>query len=243
MHLEKAEWCTHPPKEIEGMRKFILWLTVGTFAVVAAAGCAGMSNKKKGTAIGAGSGAVLGGVIGKQAGNTAVGAIIGAAVGGATGYAIGNYMDKQAEEMQRDLEGVKVQRVGEGIKLTFDSGILFEVNKSNLSGQAMTNLTDLGVILNKYDDTNILIEGHTDSDGTDAYNQTLSEQRANSVKGYLVTQSVTSGRITTVGYGESQPVADNTTAGGKQLNRRVEVAIMANEKLKKAMEKQTAAGG
>ena len=225
------------------MRKFILWLTLGTFAVAAAAGCASMSNTKKGTAIGAGAGAVLGGVIGKQAGNTAVGAIIGAAVGGATGAAIGNYMDKQAEEMQRDLEGVKVQRVGEGIKLTFDSGILFEVNKSNLSGQAMTNLTDLGVILNKYDDTNILIEGHTDSDGTEAYNQTLSEQRANAVKAYLASQSVSSGRITTVGYGETQPIADNTTASGKQLNRRVEVAIMANEKLKDAMEKQTANAG
>jgi outer membrane protein OmpA-like peptidoglycan-associated protein len=106
----------------------------------------------------------------------------------------------------------------------------------------MTNLTDLGVILNKYDDTNVLIEGHTDADGTESYNQTLSEQRANSVKAYLVTQAVTSGRVTTVGYGETQPVADNTTAGGKQLNRRVEVAIMANEKLKKAMEKQTAGG-
>jgi outer membrane protein OmpA-like peptidoglycan-associated protein len=224
------------------MRKYILWLTLGTFAVLAAAGCASMSNKKKGTAIGAGTGAVLGGVIGNQAGNTAVGAIIGAAVGGATGYAIGNYMDKQAEEMQRDLEGVKVQRVGEGIKLTFDSGILFEVNKSALSGQAMTNLTDLGVILNKYDDTNILIEGHTDADGSESYNQTLSEQRANAVKAYLVTQAVSSGRLTTVGYGEMQPIADNTTSGGKQLNRRVEVAIMANEKLKKAMEKQTAGG-
>lgn len=223
------------------MRKYVLWLTMGAFALVAAAGC-GMSKTKQGAAIGAGAGGVLGGVIGHQAGNTAVGAIIGAAVGGATGAAIGNYMDKQAEEMQRDLEGVKVQRVGEGIKLTFDSGILFEVNKSNLSGQSMTNLTDLGVILNKYDDTNVLIEGHTDADGTESYNQTLSEQRANSVKAYLVTQAVTSGRVTTVGYGETQPVADNTTAGGKQLNRRVEVAIMANEKLKKAMEKQTAGG-
>jgi outer membrane protein OmpA-like peptidoglycan-associated protein len=222
------------------MRKLILWVTIGTF-VIAAVGC-GASRTKKGAAIGAGAGGVIGAVIGKQAGNTAVGAIIGAAVGGATGAAIGNYMDKQAEEMQRDLEGVKVERVGEGIKLTFDSGILFAVNKSELSGQAMANLTDLAVILNKYKDTDVLIEGHTDSDGSDSYNMTLSEQRAGSVKHYLVTQSVSSGRMSTRGYGENQPIADNSTSSGKQLNRRVEVAIMANEDLKEAMEEKTQGG-
>ncbi len=224
------------------MRKLVLGLAI-SLLVVAGFGCAGMSNTKKGTGIGAAAGAGIGAIIGKQAGNTAVGAIIGAAVGGATGAAIGNYMDKQAEEMERDLEGVQVERVGEGIKLTFDSGILFAVNKSELNAASKTNLTDLALILNKYDDTNILIEGHTDADGTEAYNQTLSEQRANSVKAFLVSQNVTPARQTTVGYGEAQPIADNDSSSGKAQNRRVEVAIMANEDLKEAMEKKSAQGG
>ncbi len=222
------------------MRKLVIGMTIAAM-VISGFGCAA-SNTKKGTGIGAAAGAGLGAIIGNQAGNTAVGAIIGAAVGGATGYAIGNYMDKQAEEMERDLEGVQVERVGEGIKLTFDSGILFAVNKSELNPASKTNLTDLALILNKYDDTNILIEGHTDSDGTEAYNQTLSEQRANSVKGYLVSQNVSPARQTTVGYGEGQPIADNSSSGGKSQNRRVEVAIMANEDLKEAMEKKEQGG-
>jgi outer membrane protein OmpA-like peptidoglycan-associated protein len=230
------------PEEATGMKKFLVGIMVFALAL-SSFGCAGMSNTKKGTGIGAASGAVIGGIIGNQAGNTAVGAIIGAAVGGATGAAIGNYMDKQAEEMERDLEGVQVERVGEGIKLTFDSGILFAVNKSELNAASKANLTDLALILNKYDDTNILIEGHTDADGSEAYNQTLSEQRANAVRAYLVSQNVTPARQTTVGYGEMQPIADNTTSAGKAQNRRVEVAIMANDDLKEAMEKKAASGG
>lgn len=222
------------------MRKFLVVLSLSVLAL-SSFGC-GMSNKAKGTGIGAGLGAGLGAVIGKQAGNTAAGAIIGAAVGGATGLAIGNYMDDQAEELERDLEGVTVERVGEGIKLTFDSGILFAVNKSELSAQSKANLTDLGIILNKYADTNVLIQGHTDSDGSDTHNQTLSEQRANAVKAYLVTQAVEPARMTSVGYGETMPAMSNDTTEGKAANRRVEVAIMANEKLKKAMEKKTEEG-
>jgi outer membrane protein OmpA-like peptidoglycan-associated protein len=208
-------------------------LLIGTFA------CAHMSRTEKGAVIGGTAGGVLGAVIGKQAGNTAVGAILGAAVGGATGAVIGNYMDKQAEEMQRDLEGATVERVGEGIKVTFASGILFDVNKSDLRPEAKENVVKMAEILNKYPDTNILIEGHTDSDGAEEYNQKLSERRTGSVSYFLAQNSVASSRVNTMGYGESQPVADNATPEGKQANRRVEVAIMANDKLKKAAEEKS----
>ena len=138
-------------------------------------GC-GTSKAFRGGAIGAAAGGIIGGIIGKQSGHTATGAIIGAAIGGTAGALIGNYMDKQAEEMQQDLKGAKVERVGEGIKITFDSGILFEVNKSDLQTPAKSNIENLAKILNKYDDTNILIEGHTDSTGTLEHNQLLSEE-------------------------------------------------------------------
>jgi len=219
------------------MRKILCVFLMGLF-LIGPLGCASMSKTEKGAIIGAGTGAVVGGVIGNQAGNTAVGAILGAAIGGAAGAAIGNYMDKQAEEMERDLEGATITRVGEGIKITFDSGLLFDVNKADLRYEAQQNLTRLSVILNKYEDTNILIEGHTDSDGSEEYNQTLSERRATSVSAYLAMNSVASPRTTTIGYGETQPLADNSTSAGKQANRRVEVAIMANNKLKDTAEKQ-----
>jgi len=197
-----------------------------------------MSKSEKGAIIGAAAGAVAGGVIGDAAGNTAAGAIMGAAIGGAAGAIIGNYMDKQAAEMERDLEGAKIERVGEGIKITFDSGILFEVNKSNLQPVAETNLTKLAEILNKYEDTEILIEGHTDSTGPEEYNMDLSIRRANSVGNYLAGQEVNPGRFTLMGYGEKQPIASNETLEGRQQNRRVEIAIYANDKLKKAAQSQ-----
>jgi outer membrane protein OmpA-like peptidoglycan-associated protein len=215
---------------------------LAAFLAVGLVGCASLSKRDKGAIIGGTTGAVVGGIIGKQSDNTAAGAIIGAVVGGAAGAIIGDYMDKQAEEMERDLEGAKIERVGEGIKVTFESGILFDVAKADLRPEAQANLANLGVILNKYEDTNILIEGHTDSDGTDEYNQALSERRANSVSHYLASQAVSAGRMSTIGYGESQPIADNNTAAGKQANRRVEVAIMANEKLKKAAKEQAGEG-
>ena len=211
----------------------VLTLAAGLF------GCASMSRRDKGVAIGAGAGAVVGAAIGGQSDNTALGAILGAAVGGAAGGVIGNYMDKQAEEMEQDLEGATIERVGEGIKITFDSGILFDVDKSDLRPAAKQNLEDLAEILNKYEDTNILIEGHTDSDGSESYNLALSERRARSVSSYLAMQEVSSSRMTITWYGEAQPVADNSTPEGKQMNRRVEVAIMANDDLKEAAMEQT----
>lgn len=207
-------------------------------ASVLSSGC-GSSKTVKGGAIGAAAGGVIGGVIGSKTGSTAVGAIIGAAVGGTAGALIGNYMDRQAEEMRRDIEGARVERVGEGIKITFPSGILFATNKSDLQQSARDNVDQLAKILKKYADTNILIEGHTDSDGSDAYNQTLSEKRASSVASYVKQLGVAGSRITTEGYGEKQPVASNDTPEGKQANRRVEIAIFANEKLKEAAEKNS----
>ncbi|MEZ4776572.1 MAG: OmpA family protein [Bacteroidia bacterium] len=195
------------------------------------------SNAVKGGAIGAGTGAVIGGVIGKKAGNTAVGAILGAAVGGTAGALIGRYMDKQAEEIRRDVRGAEVERIGEGIKITFDSQAMFDYNSSELKAGTKRSLQDLAQILNKYGDTQVLIEGHTDASGSDEYNQTLSEQRAAAVNQYLSVLQVDPARMTNVGYGESQPVADNETNAGRQQNRRVEVAIYATKKLKKLAKK------
>ncbi len=199
-------------------------------------GCKTMDNTQKGGAIGAGAGGAIGGVIGNQSGNTAVGAIIGATVGGAAGALIGRQMDKQAEELEEDLEGAEVTRVGEGIKVTFDSGLLFDFDSYELRSNTKEDLEEMAATLKKYDDTNILIEGHTDAQGSDDYNEELSKERAEQVSQYLLSLGVDPGRLQTVGYGESQPIADNDSASGRQENRRVEVAIYANEEMKEAAE-------
>jgi outer membrane protein OmpA-like peptidoglycan-associated protein len=217
------------------MKKVVILLLSTALLFTMVAGCA-WSNKAKGGVIGAGAGGVAGAVIGKQLGNTALGAIIGAAVGGTAGVLIGNEMDKRAEEMRQDMQGAKIERVGEGIKITFDSGLLFDVNKSDLRPQAKTNLESLAKTLNKYSDTNVLVEGDTDNSGSEEYNQKLSERRAQAVANYLTGLGVPGSRISTVGLGELNPVAANDTDFGRQQNRRVEVAIFANEKLKKAAE-------
>jgi outer membrane protein OmpA-like peptidoglycan-associated protein len=198
-------------------------------------GC-GTSKALQGGAIGAAGGGLLGAVIGKQLGNTAAGAIIGAAVGGTAGALIGHNMDKQAEEMRQDLSNAKIERVGEGIKITFNSGILFTTASSDLQSAAKENIASLAKILNKYPDTNVIIEGDTDSDGSEEYNLKLSERRAQAVAEYTKSAGVDAARITTVGKGETNPVASNDTAEGKAQNRRVEIAIFANEKMKEAAE-------
>jgi len=197
----------------------------------------GMSKALKGGLIGGLGGAVAGGVAGRLIGGksgTAKGAIIGAVVGGTAGTLIGRKMDKQAAELRRDLEGAKVERVGEGIKITFAAGILFATNSSTLTPEAAGNITQLSETLKKYADTNVVIEGHTDNSGSDAINKPLSERRAQAVANNLTSNGVDSGRITATGYGSTQPVGDNSTAAGKAANRRVEVAIFANDKMKKA---------
>jgi outer membrane protein OmpA-like peptidoglycan-associated protein len=214
-------------------------VVAGVLCLVAAMlGCSA-SNAVKGGGIGAGGGAVVGGLIGNAAGNTALGAIIGAAVGGTAGAIIGNNMDKRAEEMRQDLSNATIERVGEGIKITFDSGILFVTNSSDLQAGARANIESLSRILNKYPDTNILIEGDTDNAGTAEYNQTLSERRARAVADYQKGQGIAGSRISTVGLGESNPRVSNETAAGRQQNRRVEVAIFANETMKDAAENGT----
>lgn len=220
------------------MRKSMVFVFIGLM-LVGALSCSSWNRKQKGAVVGATAGGVVGGVIGKQAGNTAAGAILGAVIGGAAGAYIGNYMDKQAEEMERDLEGTKIERIGEGIKVTFDSGLLFEVDKAALNDNSKANLTNLAVILNKYPDTEILLEGHTDATGTEEHNLELSRARSQSVANFLTGQNVNATRFTIMGYGESQPIASNETLDGRKQNRRVEVAIYANDKLKKAAENKT----
>jgi outer membrane protein OmpA-like peptidoglycan-associated protein len=205
-------------------------------------GCASWSKSQKGAAIGSTAGAVVGGIIGKQSDHTAEGAILGAVIGGVAGGIIGDYMDKQAAEMERDLEGAKIERIGEGIKVTFESGILFDFDSSALRPEARENLTKLATILQKYEDTEILVEGHTDATGSDDYNQSLSERRASSVSGFLGGLGVQKIRMTNVGYGETQPVATNDTDEGRQANRRVEVAIWANEELKESARREAQQG-
>ena len=208
------------------------WIMMVLIAAPIILGGCKASNTVKGTAIGAGSGAVIGGIIGNQLGNTAVGAIIGAGVGGATGAIIGHNMDKQAAELKQDLKGARVERVGEGIKITFDSGLMFGYDSYSLNSSTKASLLDLGTILNKYEDTNILIEGHTDASGKDDYNMGLSRKRATAVASYLGVNGVKASRVSTKGYGESQPISSVD-----EENRRVEVAIYANKKMRKLAEK------
>ena len=211
--------------------------TTTTTTTVSTAKPKGMSKTLKGGLIGGLGGAVVGGVAGRLIGGksgTAKGAIIGAVVGGTAGALIGRKMDKAAAELRRDLEGAKVERVGEGIKITFASGILFATNSATLTPEAIGNMTQMAETMNKYSDTNVLIEGHTDNSGSDAINQPLSQRRAQAVANQLTSGGVDVGRIEAKGYGSTQPVADNSTATGKAANRRVEVAIFANEKMQKA---------
>lgn len=219
-------------KKVFITRQVPVWALVCSL-VFSLPGC-NASRTQKGGAIGAGAGGAIGGVIGSRSDNTAVGAIIGATIGGAAGALIGRHMDKQAEELQRDLENAEVERVGEGIKITFDSGLLFAVDSENINASTEENLMNLSGTLNEYEDTEILIEGHTDATGPADYNEKLSERRSESVRRFLVAQGVDPSRMTSMGYGEMQPIADNETPGGKQANRRVEIAIYANEDMKRA---------
>jgi outer membrane protein OmpA-like peptidoglycan-associated protein len=201
--------------------------------------CASMNAKSRGALLGAGLGAAAGGVIGNQTGSTTRGAIIGAVVGGAAGAIIGHQMDQQALELEQNIPGAKVQRVGEGIAIVFDSGLLFGVDSEVIMGDARTNLDALAASLAKYPDSDLMIVGHTDATGTDSYNLGLSKRRAASASAYLRSHGVARG-IKALGRGETEPIASNDTDEGRQQNRRVEIAIYASDKLR--AEAATAAG-
>lgn len=193
------------------------------------------NNTQKGTAIGTTAGAVLGGVLGNnigKGGNGALGAVLGGIVGGVVGNRIGNKMDKQAKDIQQSLPGAEVERVGEGIKITMGENMVnFGFNSANLGSTAKATLDKFAKVLIDNPDTNINVYGHTDSKGSDAYNQTLSEKRAIAVKNYLVAKGISSSRLFTMGMGETEPVATNETEAGRAQNRRVEFAITANEEM------------
>ena len=222
------------------MKKLRMSLIALVSAVLLFSGCASLNKTQKGGAIGAGAGGAMGAVIGKATGNTAMGAIIGAAVGGATGAVIGHQMDKQAEEIKKTVPDAKVERVGEGIVVEFSSNVLFSFNQSNLSAEAKANLDKLVKVLNAYPDTDIQVQGHTDSKGSESYNMNLSIQRASEVSSYLVANKIVTSRISIKGFGETVPKYSNDTENGRSQNRRVEFLITANEKMKAAAEKEAA---
>jgi outer membrane protein OmpA-like peptidoglycan-associated protein len=194
--------------------------------------CNSLTNTQKGAGIGAAAGGTIGALIGKKAGNTAVGAIIGGAIGGTAGAFIGRNMDKQAKEIENSIPGAEVIPAGEVIIVKFDSGLLFEFGKATLSSAAKQNIDNLAASLNKYPNTDILVVGHTDAVGSDAVNDRLSLERANSVSSYAASKGVSNGRLRTSGKGKNEPIASNDTDDGRAQNRRVEIVIVANEAMK-----------
>ena len=202
------------------------------------------NNKQKGAVIGATSGAVLGAIIGNnvgKGGNGALGAVIGGVVGGGAGVIIGDRMDKQAQKIEQEIPGAQVERVDDGIVVTFDenSGVYFDTAKYNVNAASQTTLDKLANVLREYPDTNVLVVGHTDSVGADEMNMTLSKNRAQAVTNYFVqSKNLSAGRFTTNWYGETAPVADNATAEGRAKNRRVNLAILPNEKMKQEAKQQ-----
>lgn len=222
------------------MKKLQLSVITIACAAMLFSGCASMNKTQKGAAVGVAAGGAMGAVIGKATGNTALGAIIGATVGGATGAVIGNKMDKQAKEIEQTVPDAKVERVGEGIVVEFSSAVLFGFDKSSLSAEAKTNLDKLVKVLNSYPDTDIEVQGHTDSKGSEAYNMDLSIKRASEVSAYLNNSGIKNTRLTLKGFGESVPKYSNDTKEGQSQNRRVEFLITANEKMKAEAEKEAA---
>jgi outer membrane protein OmpA-like peptidoglycan-associated protein len=215
-------------------------LTTGRLGTIAITATALMTLNGCSTNLGTGAlgGAAAGAAIGGLASGSVRGAIVGAAVGGAAGAAIGAVMDAQAEDLQDKLPNARVERLGEGIAVTFDSGILFAVNSAQLQSAGQQNLRDLAASLQDYPGTDVLVVGHTDSTGSDEYNQGLSERRADSARTFLLGAGLEPNRVRAVGRGESEPIATNDTEAGRQENRRVEVAIFASPEMQQRMLRQ-----
>lgn len=198
-----------------------------------------LTREEKGAIIGVGTGGAVGAAIGSKSKNPAVYAIVGSAIGGVAGAVIGGYMDKQAKQLEKDLSEVaEIERIDEGIKVTMASGLLFGFDSYNLSTKNRENLQKLANTLTEYQDTEILVAGHTDSVGDEAYNERLSKQRADAVANYLVANGIKRSRLVVKGYGEDAPAMSNDTKVGQEENRRVELAIVANDKLKKDAQKE-----
>ena len=214
----------------------ILLALVLTVNVTSCKSVQNANNKQKGGAIGAAGGALLGAIIGNnvgKGGNGELGAVIGGVIGGGAGVLIGNKMDKQAQQIENEIPGAKVERVDDGIVVTFDenSGVYFNTAKYNVNTASQETLNKLIAVFQEYPDTNVLVVGHTDSVGSEELNMTLSKNRANAVTDYFLSKGLSSGRFTTNWFGEAQPTNDNTTAEGRAKNRRVNIAILPNEKM------------
>lgn len=216
-----------------GIILFTMVLTIGLTSCDATRNA---NNKQKGAVIGTAGGAILGAIIGNnvgKGGNGELGAVIGGVVGGTAGVLIGNKMDKQAQKIEEEIPGAQVERVDDGIVVTFDenSGVYFATNKFDINSKSQESLNKLVGVFKEYPDTNILVVGHTDSVGTEDYNMTLSKNRAYAVTNYLIGKGLSSGRFTTNWFGESQPMHDNSTATGRAKNRRVNIAILPSQKM------------
>jgi len=208
-------------------------VTLAAMTVFGQTACQTLNTKKEqGAVIGAAGGAAIGAAVGKATGSTARGAIVGAAVGGAAGAIIGHQMDQKAKEIQATVAGADVTRVGEGLVVTFDSGLLFDFDSDRLRAESKKNLDNLASSLNNFGDSKLLIVGHTDSQGSDDYNLDLSRRRAAAAAAYLESRGVSTARVQTSGRGETEPIGTNDTDAGRQQNRRVEVAIYASDKMK-----------
>lgn len=216
-----------------GMILFTIMLTI---SLTNCSAVQNANNKQKGAVIGATGGAILGAILGNnigKGGNGELGAVIGGVVGGGAGILIGNKMDKQAQKIEEEIPGAQVERVDDGIVVTFDesSGVYFDTAKFNINAKSEATLNKLIGVFKEYPDTNLLVVGHTDSQGAEDYNLTLSKNRANAVTNYLTSKGISNGRLTTNWFGETQPLHDNATAEGRAKNRRVNIAILPNEKM------------
>jgi outer membrane protein OmpA-like peptidoglycan-associated protein len=225
----------------------IFTILLSILLIIGLSGCEATknaNNKQKGAVIGAAGGAVLGAILGNnvgKGGNGELGAVIGGVVGGTAGVLIGAKMDKQAQKIEEEIPGAKVERVDDGIVVTFDenSGVQFDTNKYDITPQSRETLDKLAAVLKEYPDTNVLVVGHTDSVGSDTYNMTLSKNRAYAVTNYFVQEKgLNSSRFTTNWFGETQPIASNDTPEGRAQNRRVNIVILPNEKMKEDAKKE-----
>ena len=212
------------------MKKFLILIVVASVVV---AGCAApQNNQEKGTRYGAAGGAAAGALLGQAIGGntkgTLIGAGLGALAGGVIGNQVGKNMDEQEAAMRRELAAVdaaNIQRTADVLAVTFKSDYLFAVGSANLNAGAFNEISRVSRVLNQYPDTSIQVAGHTDSTGSEQTNKVLSENRADNVKNALVGQGVQPNRISTIGFGESAPIADNSNESGRQLNRRVIITI------------------